>query len=510
MNVRVRIAPSPTGDPHVGTAYVALLNLLFAKSHKGRFILRIEDTDKARSKAASEAMIFQALSWCGISWDEGPDIGGDFGPYRQSERLEHYRKFAQILVDKGAAYKCFATPEELAQMREVGGSNKYKGYDRRYRNLTANEIAEKEAAGISSVIRLRAPLEGECRFQDGVKGLIAYPWNEIDDQVLLKSDGYPTYHLANVVDDHLMEISHVIRGDEWVSSTPKHLLIYEGLGWQPPEFLHVPLLLGKDGRKLSKRRNPTSIFYYKEAGYLPEALINFLTLMGYRMPGETEVYSFGEIAQDFDVARIGVSGAYFDLGKLSWLNQQYIMHALTPEALWETLKAWMFNDQMMHKLMPLCHTRIKTLSEVMELSDFLFVDQIALSRDLLCPKGLNAQQARAMLQTAIWQLDELDDWGYNGLNSGCRQLAEKWGLPLKKGIIPIFYGSLMGKHHGLPLFESADLLGKERMRIRFLRAIEFLGGVVGKELKELQRVWRAGDLKEHLEVLGEAYQPKLS
>ncbi len=506
MNVRVRIAPSPTGDPHVGTAYVALMNRIFAKNRGGRFILRIEDTDRERSRAASEEMIYKALAWCGISWDEGPDIGGEFGPYRQSERLSHYRVYAEKLLESGAAYKCFATPEELAQMREVGGS-KYKGYDRRYRNLTPEEVAEKEAAGISSVIRLRAPLEGDCHFHDGVKGSITYPWSEIDDQVLLKSDGYPTYHLANVVDDHLMEISHVIRGDEWVSSTPKHLLLYEGLGWKPPEFLHVPLLLGKDGRKLSKRRNPTSIFYYKDAGYLPEALTNFLTLMGYRMPGEKEIYSIEEITKEFEPGKIGVSGAFFDLGKLSWLNQQYIIHSQTPEKLWQTLKGWMFNDAFMHKLMPLCHTRIKTLSEMMELSAFLFVDHIPLTQEVLCPKGLSPRQTRQLLQTAIWQLDELDDWGYHGINQGCRLLADKWGLHLKKGIIPIFYGSLMGKQHGLPLFESTDLLGKERMRVRLLRAIEFLGDIAGKELRELQRAWREGTLSEHLARIAEEKSP---
>lgn len=501
MSVRVRIAPSPTGDPHVGTAYVALLNLIFAKSKGGRLILRIEDTDRGRSRSLSEALIYRALRWCGIHWDEGPDVGGAFGPYRQSERLSHYQNFAGELVARKAAYKCFATPEELARMREIGGGGQFRGYDRRHRNLTESEIAAKEAAGAPSVIRLRAPLEGDCRFTDGVKGVITTPWSEIDDQVLLKSDGHPTYHLANVVDDHLMEISHVIRGDEWVSSTPKHLLIYRGLGWQPPEYLHVPLLLGKDGRKLSKRRNPTSIFYYRDAGYLPEALTNFLTLMGYRMGGEREIYTFDEIAAEFEPARIGVSGAYFDLGKLNWLNQQYIIRTLTPEKLWQTLRGWMFSDETMLKLMPLCHTRIKRLSEVMELSDFLFVDHLVYSRELLCPKPLSAGQTRHILHTIAWQLDELEDWTRGGVDRACRSLAERWQLPLKKAIIPIFYAVLMGKRHGLPLFESADLLGKERMRTRLLRAGEFLGPLSAKELKELKNAWSRNQLPAHLESL---------
>ncbi len=489
MTPRVRIAPSPTGDPHVGTAYVALLNLIFARSLNGKFILRIEDTDKERSKSSYEASIFQALRWCGIEWDEGPDIGGPFGPYRQSERLDRYRLVADKLLEAGKAYKCFATQEELAQMRELATIGKFKGYDRRYRNLTHQEIAEREALGQSYVIRLRLPLDGECRFHDEIKGAITFPWRDIDDQVLLKSDGYPTYHLANIVDDHDMRISHVIRGDEWLSSTPKHIFLYEALQWQAPHFLHVPLLLGKDGRKLSKRRNPTSIFYYRDAGYLPESLINFLTLMGYTMPNGREIYSLGEIIAEFDPKRIGVSGAFFDVQKLNWLNQQRIIRDLTPDRLWDALKTWMFREEVMLKLMPLCHTRIKTLSEVMELSDFLFVDQLPYTNELLCPKGLDELQTKQMLQTALWQFDEQGDWGSGGVDRGARALALKWDTPLKKGIIPILYGSLMGKRNGLPLFEAMDLLGKERMRVRILRAIDFLGSLSTKQMRELQKAW---------------------
>ena len=284
MTVRVRIAPSPTGDPHVGTAYIALFNLIFAKSFGGKFILRIEDTDRTRSKPEYEQNIFKALQWAGITWDEGPDIGGPFGPYRQSERTEIYQKLCYELVASKKAYKCFATAEELAQMREIASrlGNK-QGYDRRYRNLSEEEISKREAAGEPYVIRLKVPLSGECVFEDAIKGTIRFPWADIDDQVLLKSDGFPTYHLANVVDDRLMGITHVIRGDEWISSTPKHILLYEAFEWKPPVFMHMPLLLGKDGKKLSKRRNPTSIFYYRDSGYLPEAFVNFLTLMGYSM-----------------------------------------------------------------------------------------------------------------------------------------------------------------------------------------------------------------------------------
>jgi len=325
MSVRVRIAPSPTGDPHVGTAYIALFNYLFARHNNGSFIMRIEDTDRARSRPEYEKNIFDALHWLGITWDEGPDIGGEYGPYRQSERTDIYRKYCNQLLENDNAYKCFATAEELAEMREMSKKmGKRIGYDRRYRNLSKEEVAERENAGQPYVVRLKVPLSGECVYHDQIKGRITNPWADVDDQILLKSDGFPTYHLANVVDDHLMEITHVIRGDEWMSSTPKHVLLYESFGWTPPEFLHMPLLLGKDGKKLSKRRNPTSIFYYRDSGYIPEALRNFLSLIGYSMPDDLEIYSLEEICKRFDVKRVGVSSAFFDLHKLDWVNQQYL------------------------------------------------------------------------------------------------------------------------------------------------------------------------------------------
>ena len=252
MDVRVRIAPSPTGDPHVGTAYMALFNLIFAKRYNGTFILRIEDTDQTRSRPEYETNIYKALQWAGIKWDEGPDVGGPFGPYRQSERTAIYQKHCQDLLDAGKAYKCFATPEELAEMREMASKLGHRvGYDRRYRNLSPAEVAEREKAGQPYVIRLKVPLTGECVFEDGIKGRITYPWSDIDDQVLLKSDGFPTYHLANVVDDHLMEISHVIRGDEWISSTPKHILLYESFGWTLLLIFAHAASSGKRWRKLS-------------------------------------------------------------------------------------------------------------------------------------------------------------------------------------------------------------------------------------------------------------------
>ncbi len=490
MTVRVRIAPSPTGDPHVGTAYMALFNLIFAKHFKGKFILRIEDTDQTRSRPEYEINIYKALQWAGIAWDEGPDVGGPFGPYRQSERTAIYQKHCQELLDAGKAYKCFATPEELAEMREMASKLGHRvGYDRRYRNLSPEEVAEREKAGQPFVIRLKVPLTGECVFEDGIKGRITYPWSDIDDQVLLKSDGFPTYHLANVVDDHLMQISHVIRGDEWISSTPKHILLYESFGWTPPVFLHMPLLLGKDGRKLSKRRNPTSIFYYRDSGYLPEAFVNFMTLMGYSMPNDQEIYSLDQIVAAFDPKRIGVSGAFFDIQKLDWLNQQYLINTVPVDQLWTKIRNWGFNDEFMKKLMPLCHTRIKTFAEFIELCSFLFVNHLPYTQALFAPAGISPEKASFILQSIIWSLDEQENWARTGIEKASKDVAEVFGVNHKKVIIPLLYASLMGKLQGPPLYDSFELLGKDRCRARFLSSIEFLGGISNKKMDILSDGW---------------------
>lgn len=491
MDVRVRIAPSPTGDPHVGTAYMALFNLIFAKHFKGKFILRIEDTDRARSRPEYEENIYRALSWAGIDWEEGPDKGGPYGPYRQSERTEIYQKYAQELLDAGKAYKCFATAEELAEMREMSVKlGTRAGYDRRYRNLDPQESVEREKRGDSFVVRLKIPLTGECVYEDGIKGRITAPWADIDDQILLKSDGFPTYHLANVVDDHLMKISHVIRGDEWMSSTPKHIFLYESFGWNPPVFMHMPLLLGKDGKKLSKRRNPTSIFYYRDSGYLPEAFINFLTLMGYSMTHDREVYSLEEIVKEFDPKRIGVSGAFFDTHKLDWLNQQYLIKMVPEDQLWDKIRTWGFNDTFMQKLMPLCHTRIKTFGEFMELCYFFFVNHIAYHDALFTPSTTTKENAAFILQALIWSLDENEDWARSGIERSSKEVAEIFGMNHKKVLIPLLYGAMTGKHQGPPIYDAFDILGKDRCRARFLTAIDFLGGISNKKMDLLTKAWK--------------------
>ena len=333
--VRVRIAPSPTGDPHVGTAYIALFNYVFAKKQGGQFILRIEDTDQTRSTLASEEAILRALHWVGLQWDEGPDCGGPFGPYRQSERTALYQQHAQLLVEKGAAYRCFCTAERLEASRHTKG--KSSGYDRRCRYLTKEEVSDRLAAGDKYVIRLAMPLTGETRFFDGLRGDTQFANATIDDQVLLKSDGFPTYHLANVVDDHLMQISHVIRAEEWISSTPKHIRLYQAFGWKQPAFLHMPLLRNPDHSKISKRENPVSLDYYRDVGFFPEALLNFLALMGFAFGGDREKFTLAEMIEVFDWTKVSASGPVFDLQKLTWLNGLYLRE-LTPEALLSRLR----------------------------------------------------------------------------------------------------------------------------------------------------------------------------
>lgn len=502
MLPRVRIAPSPTGDPHVGTAYMALYNMIFAKHNKGQFILRIEDTDQSRSKAEYETNIYKALKWCGIQWDEGPDVGGDYGPYRQSERTAIYKKYVQELLDKGHAYKCFTTAKELSEMREINAKMGQKsGYDRRHRNLSKEEVEDRIARGESYVVRLKVPLTGNCEYIDEIKGKIIYPWADIDDQVLLKSDGFPTYHLANIVDDHLMKITHVIRGDEWMSSTPKHILLYQCFGWDAPKFIHMPLLFGTDGKKLSKRKNPTSIFYYRDSGYLPEAFVNFLSLMGFSMPEDKEIYPIDELVEKFNVKRLGTSAAVFDVKKLDWLNQHYLINSIPEDNLWSRIQAWGFNDEFMQKLMPLVHTRIKTFGEFMELCSFLFVNHLDWTEELLCPKKLSPEQSCAVLQCIIWHLEKDDDWSRDNFFQGSKFLAEFFKVNHKKVIMAILYASITGKHTGPPVFDSSVLLGKDRTRARLLKAMEFLGGLSNKKLQQLQKCWQKEDGTEFFESL---------
>ena len=316
----------------MGTAYMALFNLAFAKKHGGKMILRIEDTDQSRSSKKSEDAILSSLNWLGLHWDEGPDCGGDFGPYRQSERLNLYKEAIKKLVDAGYAYPCFCTAERLTELRKKQVENKETPrYDGHCLNLSEEEIEKKIKAGEKYVYRLKVPDDGVCRFNDELRGDVQFDWKQIDHQIIQKSDGFPTYHLASIVDDHHMGITHVIRGEEWINSTPKHILLYEGLGWEPPVFAHLPLLRNPDKSKLSKRKNPTSIDYYKDVGFLPEAVVNYLGMMGYTLPDQREIFDINEMSENFDIKRMSLGGPIFDIKKLKWLNGRYLREKLTPE-----------------------------------------------------------------------------------------------------------------------------------------------------------------------------------
>jgi glutamyl-tRNA synthetase len=323
--VRTRIAPSPTGDPHVGTGYIALFNLAFAKKNGGDFILRIEDTDQGRSTSGSEKMIFDSLKWLELGYSEGPDVPGEYGPYRQSERFEIYGDYARQLVEKGEAYYCFCTKERLDTLRErQKAMGKAPGYDGHCRSLSKEDVKAKLEAGEAYVIRLKMPYEGETVIKDRLRGDVIFENDKIDDQVLLKADGFPTYHLANVVDDHLMEITHVIRAEEWIASTPKHIQLYKAFGWEAPEFIHMPLLRNSDKTKISKRKNPVSLNWYKDRGYLKEGLVNFFGLMGYSFGENKEIFTLQEFIENFNIDNVSLGGPVFDLVKLGWVNNQHM------------------------------------------------------------------------------------------------------------------------------------------------------------------------------------------
>lgn len=371
MTVRTRIAPSPTGDPHVGTAYIALFNLCFARKHGGKFILRIEDTDQTRSTPESEQAIFDSLRWMGLDWDEGPDVGGEYGPYRQSERKSDYRQYAEQLIEKGHAFRCYRSPEELDELR-IG--LKEQGYNRALKpfdlELPASEIEQRQAANAPYVIRMKVPLEGKVEVKDMLRGTMELDWAMVDAQILLKSDGMPTYHLANVVDDHLMKISHVLRGEEWINSAPKHQLLYDYFGWDMPELCHLPLLRNPDKSKLSKRKNPTSINYYQRMGYLPEALVNYLGRMGWSMPDEREKFSLQDMLDNFDIQRVSLGGPIFDVEKLSWLNGMWIREDLSCEQLADRLHDWALNKDYLMQILPHAQPRMETLSDFSPLAAF--------------------------------------------------------------------------------------------------------------------------------------------
>jgi glutamyl-tRNA synthetase len=472
--VRVRIAPSPTGDPHVGTAYIALFNYVFARKHGGQFILRIEDTDQVRSTRASEAAILRALRWIGLSWDEGPDRPGPYGPYRQSERTEIYQRHCQELVDRGAAYPCFCTPERLEASRKARQSQGVTGYDRFCRGLDPAEVKARLAAGEKHVIRLAMPTTGETRFVDGIRGPIVLDNATIDDQVLLKSDGFPTYHLANVVDDHLMQVSHVIRAEEWIISTPKHVQLYQAFGWTPPAFLHMPLLRNPDRSKISKRKNPVSLDYYRDAGFFPEALLNFLALMGFAFGGDREKFTLAEMIEVFDFAKVSAGEPVFDLQKLSWLNGLYLREMAVPELL-SRLRAWRLSDEFLLKILPLAHQRIERMDQLIPGITFFLTGDLDYegALPLMVPKTRDAAGTAQALADLTDFLEEnvRVDWTPEVLEKACREFCDKSGWKSKELFMAIRV-AVTGRVAAPPLFDTMVVVGKDltRRRLRLAAA----------------------------------------
>jgi glutamyl-tRNA synthetase len=491
--VRTRIAPSPTGDPHVGTAYVALVNYCYAKKHGGEFILRIEDTDQTRSTAESERAIIEALRWCGFSWDEGPDVGGPHGPYRQSERSSLYRQYADKLLESGHAFKCFCTPQRLEEMRvaqrAAGQPSRYDGLCLSY---SPQEVARREAAGEPYVIRLKVPDEGVCVVEDLRRGPIEFDWKSVDMQVLIKSDGLPTYHLANVVDDHLMEITHVIRGEEWVSSAPKHLLLYSYFGWQPPKLVHLPLLRNPDKSKLSKRKNPTGILFYQRMGYLPEALINFLGLLANATrEGEDELMDLTKLVQRFELEHVPIGGPVFDVAKLDWLNGRYIRERLDPIAFVKRVEEWTVSPERLTHIAQVAAPRIERLSDLGPLLSFLFAGRLTLRPEDFRGGKLDELAMRQAFTLALDGFDALPVWNVFGIEATLKRIAQALGKKARDVARP-FYIAITGSPTSIPLYDSMELLGREIVRERLRNALELLGAPSKREREEWQSLLESG------------------
>lgn len=476
MTVRTRIAPSPTGDPHVGTAYIALFNYAFAKQHGGQFVLRIEDTDQKRSTAESEQAILDALHWTGLEWDEGPDVGGDFGPYRQSERRKHYETHCQLLVDAGHAFHCFCSAEELDTMRaEQMAAKQTPRYDGRCMRLTADEVSQRLAEGQAHVIRMRIPTEGDCVVHDRLRGDIQIPWSQVDMQVLMKADGLPTYHLANVVDDHLMAITHVIRGEEWIPSAPKHQLLYQYFGWEMPELCHLPLLRNPDQSKLSKRKNPTSILYYRDQGFLPEAVLNYLGRMGWSMPDEREQFSLDEMVSAFDIDRVSLGGPIFDLDKLTWLNGQWLKNTLNDVEYRDRLMAWMCSDAFFDQALPHLQSRIDVFSEASQWLNPLWIKDVPITEEMLTALGLETDVLAALLQYLIWRFEDTSIWTREAVETEIRWVADSLDLKLKD-VMPVVFMVFSGTRQAISAFDLAVLLGPDRTRARLRAGLDRAGG----------------------------------
>jgi len=489
--IRTRIAPSPTGDPHVGTAYIALMNYCLTKQHGGEIILRIEDTDQVRSTRVSEDMIIKSLRWLGLDWDEGPDVGGPHGPYRQSERSDIYKGHAKQLLDNGHAFKCYCSADRLNDMRKAQmKSGMPPRYDGTCLRLNPEDHEKLDAQGAPFVVRLKVPVEGVCNVHDTIRGNIEFEWPEVDMQVLMKSDGLPTYHLANVVDDHLMGITHVMRGEEWISSAPKHLLLYQYFGWDAPVLTHLPLLRNADKSKLSKRKNPTSILYFERAGYLPEALLNFLGLFARSSSEGEEMMSLEDMIQGFEANNISLGGPVFDTSKLDWLNGRYLRENMDANAFLDNVKQWALNDEYLLPIAQMAQTRITKLSDLGDLLAFFFMNRIeGLDAETLRSVKVEELTQRQIYQLTLIQFDNAVTWDKETIEGILRKTAEVLDIKFKF-LIQSLYLATTGSMQSVPLFDAITHLGRDIMRTRLRHALEILGSPTSKEVKTWELLLR--------------------
>ncbi|MBI2442460.1 MAG: glutamate--tRNA ligase [Candidatus Levybacteria bacterium] len=466
-SVRTRIAPSPTGeDIHIGNLYTALINFAVAKKHGGKFIIRIEDTDRIRFQEGAEEKILASLKAYGVSYDEGPDVGGPFAPYRQSERLSLYKKYAEELVEKGAAYYCFCAKERLEKLREEQlAQKKTPRYDKHCLRAVKNP-QERIAKGEQYVIRLNILPGKKMWFKDLIRGQITFDSSDIDDQVLLKSDGYPTYHLGVVVDDHLMQISHIIRAEEWISSTPKHVLLYESLVWEQPIFAHLPILRNPDKSKLSKRKNPVWASWYLQEGYVPEAVLNYLALMGWSHPEQREIFSLQEFIDLFDLKDVQPVGPVFDIQKLTWMNGVYIRDVLSKDDFLKRLKHFYRDDEeiaslferdnspLFSMLLDIARTRMKTLKDFKGLVKEPKKEDRYESEEVVLAKSLS---------DTFSSLSE-SDWNEERILEALKKFSAEQNVSMK-----LAYTLLTGKPQGLPLPQFLTYLGREAALRRLQR-----------------------------------------
>ncbi len=477
--IRVRYAPSPTGATHVGNVRTAIFTWLFARRNGGDFIIRVEDTDQNRNVEGSIDMLLEALSWLGLDWDEGPDVGGPFGPYYQSRRLGLYNEAADELVANGHAYRCFCSAERLAELRrsrtQQDGSS---GYDGRCRDLDPGERAALEESDAPAVVRFRMPLDGTTTLVDMIHGEVTFENRLIDDFVMLRSNGFPTYHLANVVDDHHMRISHVMRGDDWLSSSPRHVRLYEAMGWAAPRFAHLPMILAPDRTKLGKRHGAASVLEYREMGYLPQTMVNFLSLLGWSLDDRTDLISRADLIASFSIERISKAGAVFNTEKLNWMNGAYIRMLSVEELADALLDYWrryppteipeLPDRHRVLAMAPLVQERLKELSEAAPRLSFFFKDAPSYENADLVQKGMDPERTRQALEAALDMMEPLGDFSTATLEQPLRDLAKE--LDVKVGQL---FGSLRVATTGLrvapPLFETMEVLGRERT-LRDIRA----------------------------------------